>query len=266
MRCSTLHDAGLLHANDTKAQAADALEHLRAGGWTDAALATATSIAVLDMWRSLGVTYASAYTRSRVGNLPCGFRFDAHDAAGKPRATTAAERAAWWSDANGIIPGNGLSIIETSAPTGSDPTWRGVNCLRDLWTGKSADALRLRESVQATQVRLPRKELPIFIVHGAEDGLIPAAFTSEAYIVWLHTYKQNAYYWAVPHAQHFDAFLAFPGFGDRYVPMLPYAYSALDQMYRHVVSGQPLNPGPAPMAVPRGAGALEKSQLGLSTK
>jgi hydroxybutyrate-dimer hydrolase len=113
-------------------------------------------------------------------------------------------------------------------------------------------------------VRLPRKELPIFIVHGVEDGLLPAAFTSDAYIAWLRTNQQDACYWPVAHAQHFDAFLALPGFGDRYVPMLPYAYLALERMYQHVINAAPLDPGPVPSATPRGTGALDAARLGFS--
>ena len=264
MRCSTLHDAGLLHASDAKAQAAEALELLHAGGWNDGALASAASTTAFDMWRALGVTYSSTYTRSGVGKMPCDFRFNVLDSSGKPRTATNAERAAWWSDTSGIAPGNGVVISETVAGTKADPAWHGVSCLRDLWTGNSDTAKRLRESVQATQVRLPRKDLPIFIVHGAEDGLLPAAFTSDAYVAWLRANKQDAVYWPIPHAQHFDAFLALPGFGDRYVPMLPYAYAALDRMYKHVTTGAPLDPGAVPATVPRGAGALDASRLGLS--
>jgi hydroxybutyrate-dimer hydrolase len=262
-RCATLHADGIVKAGDLKTQSAEALERLRADGWEDAALATAVSMTAYDTWRALGVTYSSAYTRSRIGEMPCGFRFDALGADGKPRATTTAERAAWWSDASGIPPGNGVSIVDPQAGKGADPAWHGIACLRDLWTGKSALALRLRDSVQATQARLPRKSLPIFLVHGADDGLLPAVFTSDAYVAWLRANKQSASYWRVPHAQHFDAFLSWPGFGDRYVPMLPYAYAALDRMYAHVIEGKPLDAGDAPAAIPRGAGALDAAHLAL---
>ncbi len=263
MRCSTLRDAGILPKGDIAAQATAALDVLHHGGWTDAALVTAASTTALDMWRALGVTYASAYTRSGVGKMPCGFRFDALDAGGKPRAATPQERAAWWADASGVAPGNGVFITEPDAHAASDATWHGIACLRELWTGKSDAATRLHASVAATQARLPSKDLPIFIVHGEDDGLIPAAFSSQSYVRWLEANKQTAHYWAVPHVQHFDAFLALPGFGDRYVPMLPYAYVALDQMYAHVVGGKPLNPGPAPAPTPRGVGALTAANLGL---
>ncbi len=262
-RCATLHEAGILKGSDAKAQIAEALARMHADGWEDAALATAASTTGYDMWRAFGATYSSAYTRSAVGAMPCGFRFSALGADAKPRAATPAERAAWWSDASGIPPGGGVFVVDDKQTHGADSAWPGIACLRELWTGSGAAAVRLRESVQATQARLPRRDLPIFLVHGAEDGLIPAAFSSDAYLAWLRANKQDASYWRVPHAQHFDAFLAWPGFGDRYVPMLPYAYAALDRMYAHVVEGKPLDPGKVPEASPRGAGALEAKHLGL---
>ena len=262
-RCATLHAAGFVQTDGVKAQAAEALARMRADGWEDAALATAASTTAYDMWRAFGATYASAYTRSPVGAMPCGFRFSALGADSKPRAAMPAERAAWWSDASGIPPGNGVFVVEAKPGHGPDPTWQGIACLRELWTGSDPAAKRLHESIQATQARLPRRGLPIFLVHGADDGLIPAVFSSDAYLAWLRANKQDASYWRVPHAQHFDAFLSWPGFGDRYVPMLPYAYAALDRMYAHVVEGKPLNAGEAPAATPRGAGPLETKHLAL---
>jgi len=263
MRCATLHEVGMLSAGDMQAQAAEALARLHAAGWEDAALATAASTTAYDMWRAFGATYASAYTRSPVGAMPGGFRFTALDLDGRPRSPMADERAAWWSDAGGIPPGNGVFLVEGQPGNGGDPTWRGLVTLRELWTGTGEAAQRLHESVRATQAQLPRAELPIFLVHGAADGLIPAAFSSDAYLAWLRANGRDAAYWRVPHAQHFDAFLSWPGFGDRYVPMLPYAYAALDKMYAHVVHGKPLNAGTTPDAQPRGAGALEATHLAL---
>ncbi|PKM03225.1 MAG: hypothetical protein CVV17_04715, partial [Gammaproteobacteria bacterium HGW-Gammaproteobacteria-7] len=48
--------------------------------------------------------------------------------------------------------------------------------------------------------------------------------------------------WKVAPAQHFDAFLAFPQFGGRYLPLMPYAYRALDAMWSHLETGEPLPP------------------------
>jgi hydroxybutyrate-dimer hydrolase len=240
-RGASLHAVGILHAASAKAQTAEALERLHADGWSDAALAGAASVTAFDLWRAFAATYASAYTRSAVGQMPGGFRFAAHDAQGRPCAATLVERAAWWADAGGIPPGAGVFLDkiehdETKPADPNDPALCSLLVFRDLWTNGTVDTAQLRASVAATQVRLPRADLPIWLVHGLADGLIPAAFSSEAYVAWLRANGREPMYSPVPHAQHFDAFLALPGFGERYVPLLPYAYTALDQAWQHLAS------------------------------
>ena len=256
-----------LEQADLPAQPADALAHLHAGGWTDAAIATAAATTAFDLWRTFAVTYASAYTRSRVGTMPGGFRFAGRDAAGAVRAATAVERAAWWADAIGIPPGAGVFIDEPTLPAtamgdANDPTLPGQLGLRELWTGGFDEARRLRASVAACEIGLPRADLPIVVVHGRADGLIPAAFSSDAYVGWLRDHGRDPLYWPLPHAQHFDSFLALPAFGDRYVPLMPYAYAALEQAWRRVVMGESSR-APTPNPTPRGAGALRAAHLGL---
>jgi hydroxybutyrate-dimer hydrolase len=122
----------------------------------------------------------------------------------------------------------------------------------------------LHASIAATAARLPRNDLPLWVVHGASDGLLPTAFSSEPYVAWLRSEGREPVYWKVPHAQHFDAFLALPGFGDLYVPLLPYGYAALDRLWAHLYEGAAWQIDiPAPAAQPRGAGALERKVLGL---
>ena len=91
--------------------------------------------------------------------------------------------------------------------------------------------------VEATRAALPRVDLPIIIVHGQADGLVPIAFSSDPYVRWLEANGRRPVLWRVGHAQHFDAFLAFPGFGDLHVPLMPFAYAALDRMWAHLFAG-----------------------------
>jgi hydroxybutyrate-dimer hydrolase len=195
--------------------------------------------------------------------MPCGFRFSARAADGKPCAPTPAERAAWWADATGIPPGAGVFLDETATGDASDPALHGLLGLRALWTGDSTQAKTVRASVAATAALLPRRELPIWIIHGREDGLLPIAFSSGPYVNWLRANGRAPIYWPIAHAQHFDAFLALPGLGDRHVPLLPYGYAALDRMFAHVVHGAPLAARVAPAATPRGAGKLDAAHLAL---
>lgn len=258
-RRQNLHARGLLPSIDPAAQAETALEHLHRSGWRDEVLATAASSVAFDMWRAVGATYASAYLRAGVGAMPGGFSFRAIDVNG---LTSRVVRATWWSDGTGIPPDVGIGLFG-GLDVSADPTLPGVLALRELWDGNDAAAMTLHAAVNSLAAGLPGADLPVWVVHGAEDGLIPAAFTSDPYVAWLREQGRSPRYWCVPHAQHFDAFLQLPGFGDRYVPLLPYGYAALDRMYAHVVEGTALPDPPTPATRPRGAAMLDRAQLGL---
>ncbi|MGB4857740.1 MAG: 3-hydroxybutyrate oligomer hydrolase family protein [Dokdonella sp.] len=255
-RCASLIADGRVSA---KSPSADALAHLHASGWTDAALGSAAASTQFDLWRAVGATYASTYLRTPVGAMPCGFRFDSIDVEGTVVAADMAQRAAWWSDASGIPPGAGVGIF---APSGepADPTLASLDCLGGLWTNASS---RLHEAVDATRAELPREDLPIVVIHGAADGLIPMAFSGGAYVEWLRQNNRSPNFWPVTSGQHFDAFLAFPGFGDRHVPLLPYAHEAFDKVLTALIEGRSVPTLEAPKAIPRGPGALDASHLGL---
>ena len=257
-RCATLRAAGTVHGGTLAAQAGQALAMLHASGWTDDAIATAASSVAFDLWRAVAVTYASAYLRAGVGAMPCGYSFVLAVPANEDAA---AVRAAWSADAAGIPTGSGV-VIRDSLASGADPTAPGLRCLRELWAGDGADARRLHAAVAATAVRLPRRELPIWVIHGAADGLLPPAFSSQPYVDWLRAEGRHPLFWRVPYAQHFDAFLPLPGFGDRHVPLLPYGYRALDQVYDHLLHGTPLTQPAQPHTRPRGPGSLSRKNLG----
>lgn len=230
--CAAAAADGLIEGADLAARQKSALAKLRAGGWTDAALVAGASSSAFDLWRSVAVTYASAYTRAAHDAHPCGYRFSALEN-DSPRAASASERAAWWSDASGIPPGAGASIVDP------DPVAElgipGLRCLRGLWTGDAASARALREGVAATRASAPRAGLPVIVVHGTDDGLIPMAFTSTPYVAAARAAGRNdVRHWQVRRAQHFDAFLALPQFTPHYVPLLPYVYAALDRLDAHL--------------------------------
>ncbi|HNR92123.1 MAG TPA: 3-hydroxybutyrate oligomer hydrolase family protein [Dokdonella sp.] len=260
-RCQALYENARLAGADESAQAREALERLRDGGWTDAALASAAASTALDLWRAIGATYAAAYSRSGVGDMPCGYAFAAFDGNGRRHAPTATERAAWWAEASGIPPGAAVGLVDSRA-TGADAAMPGLLCLAELWTRSDASGERLRAGVAMARAALPRADLPIAIVHGVADGLIPIAFSSDPYVAWLEANGRTPMYWRIDHAQHFDAFLAFPGFGDRHVPMLPYAYAALDHLWMRVVHGMALPEGRDIATTPRGSEVLGAHQLG----
>src|SRR5690606_32078807 len=99
--------------------------------------------------------------------------------------------------------------------------WPDARCLRELWDGASVQAHALHSAVASAAARLPRAGLPLIVVHGEADGLLPIAFGAAPYVAALEDARRTPAFWRVPHAQHFDAFLAVPNFGERHVPLLP---------------------------------------------
>ena len=249
-KCGELAEAGLVTGGNDAERARDAYDRLRARGWTDEALRAGSLSVAFDLWRSVAATYASAYGRFGPNAHPCGFRFATVDAAGAPRAATDVERAAWWADAAGIPPGAGVMMLPPSgAPLDS------LRCLRGLWADTGAAADHVRAGIRETRAALPRAGIPITIVHGTDDGLIPVAFTSAPYVDFARKAGREITYWRVGHAQHFDAFLQLPPVGAGYVPLLPYVYAALDRTWAHLYEGAPM-PVDATIATrPRGSDA-----------
>ncbi|MHB1056644.1 MAG: 3-hydroxybutyrate oligomer hydrolase family protein [Rhodanobacter sp.] len=263
IRCASLRAQGKLAGNTVAAQAEQARQYLHARGWTDEAMRTAASTTAFDLWRVIGAGYASAYLRRGATDMPCGFGYAAIGAGGLPGTADPATRAAWWADGSGIPPDNGIGLFG-GMNVSTDPALLGSECLRALWTGDDHESQALHASIAGTAAKLPRGDLPLWILHGASDGLLPTAFSSEPYVAWLRDEGRRPIYWKVPHAQHFDAFLALPGFGDRHVPLLPYGYAALDRLWAHLYEGAAWPADvPTPAAQPRGAKKLEHGMLGL---
>ncbi len=259
-RCAAAAAAGLIKGADLPAQQTAAYDALRAGGWTDEALRAGSISVTFDLWRAIAVTYASAYGRFGAGEEPCIAGFAAVNADGSARASTSAERAAWWSDASGIPPGAGVGIRIANP---AEPH-EALNCLRALWTGSDAAATRVKQGVAATHAGLPRKGLPIIVLHGLDDGLVPAAFTSAPYAAKAKAAGADLRYWQVRNAQHFDAFLGLPQYGSAYVPLLPYVYRALDRVWATIDSKAELPADAVIQTTPRGLGkALEAGHLAL---
>ncbi len=224
-RCALLRGAGLLDARTADGQSREAGERLRVAGWDEAALQLAGQNVAFDVWRAVAVTYASAYGRFGVGEHPCGFGFAMLDSDGRPRPATALEQQLWRSDGNGIPPTAGVAITDPSAG-GDDPLLPGLMCLRRLWTEDGADARRVREGVEAVIASGQPRTARTVIVHGADDALIPPAFTSRPYVDMARAHGLPVTYVEVPRAQHFDAFLAFPPMAG-YVPLLPEVWRQL---------------------------------------
>lgn len=226
-RCRTLQAAGLI-GEATPAAARNVLE---ASGFEAGALDQAAVNTTLDVWRSVAAMYASAYLRRPVDAMPCGFRVAVTDG-GTPQPADEAQRGLWWATSGGVVPGAGLQWIDAmAADNAEDPTFPGLLCLRQLWTGDGPDAVALREAVGETIATGDLPDIPVLILHGRQDGLIPAAFSTRPYVEAAR--KNGATrlaYWEIDGAQHFDVIVPFPGVSNRYRPLLPYVWDGLDHV------------------------------------
>lgn len=251
-RCQSLAEAGLLEAPE----AGLAREVLRTAGFDAPALELGAVNAALDLWRTVAASYASAYLRRDAFAMPCRFQMSASQA-------TLAQRNSWWATHSGVGPGGGIDMLDRMV-SGQDSALPGIRCLRGLWTGQEEDSQALRQSVDATRASAELPGIPVLIVHGRDDGLIPAALSSRAYVQQARQLGGELVYWEVRNAQHFDVLLNAPGLDQKFVPMLPYGWAGLEHM-RAVLDGE-IAPGadrdfettPAPAGQP-----LNWEHLGL---
>ena len=227
-RCISLHQADLIDAPEPAAARAV----LEAGGFDTGALEQAAVNTTLNVWRSVAAMYASAYLGTAVDDMPCGFSVAAVDEDGEPIAAGQARRDLFWASSSGVIPGAGLQWLDPQAelrPT--DPHFPALKCLRELWTGDDTRSAAMREAVQATYASAELPDIPVLILHGRQDGLIPAAFSSRTYV---NAARENGAgqlrYWEIDGAQHFDVIVPIPGVSERYRPLLPYLWQGLDRI------------------------------------
>ncbi len=262
VRCATLAAEGVIAGATPAAQARSAYELMLGKGWTDAALRAGALSTGFDLWRAVAAGYASAYGRYGVGQHPCGFSFAAQNPDFSPRAATAAERAAWIADGSGIPPGAGVGLLDSKVRL-PDLTYPGLKCLRALWDGQGEDARRVQAGIEATRAGLPRSGLPVMVVHGTDDGLIPPAFSSAPYVAAAKAAGREVNYWQVRHVQHFDGFLGLPDYGARYLPLLPYVHAALDRVQARLDKGTPLPADAVIQTTPRMGKPLSTENLAL---
>ena len=261
-RCASLAAAGYVTGGDWQAQAGDALAQLHAAGYeADSDLLQAP------MWDSqavpaVAVTYANAYTRSSVLDNLCGFSFGttnaATGAAGVPPAI--APMPTVFGLGNGIPPTNGINLVYNDAPGGAadhrfatpDASFAGAVCMRRLWTQRDP---RMMASVRAIRVDANLHGKPAILVQGRSDALVPINHASRAYLA-ANSAREGARsqvsLYEIANGQHFDAFLPFPGFDTRFIPVHYYYLQALNLMWHHLKDGAPLPPSQVVRTIPRG--------------
>lgn len=235
-RCRSLKAVRMVEGNTIAEQARSAREHMKASGFTDASQRFAGLNQAFDLWRVVAAPYAQAYVRVGIDAPVCGYRFAAVNADGTPRATTRAERSLWWSDASGLAPSAGVVLEDTWARKIPDPAMAALFCMHAMYQGGPGDAAHtmardtLYQSIDDT-LATARPRVPVIIVHGTDDSLVPMAFSGGAY---AKAAKANATarlaFWEVPNAQHFDAFVTLPAMAGKARPLMPNAFEAMDRM------------------------------------
>lgn len=218
VRCTSLVQAGLLDAPEASA----ARERLVEAGFDAPALEQSAVNVSLDLWRTIVASYASAYLRRGAFDMPCGYRYSAAEA-------SATQRQSWWATHSGIGPGEGI-VLDDAMAEGPDSTLPGLLCLHELRNGEEADAGRLDQGIEATRATAELPDIPVVVIHGRDDGLVPVALSSRPYVELARDNGARLAYWEVADAQHFDVLLGAPGVAGRYVPLLPYGWSALDHI------------------------------------
>ncbi len=271
-RCTALAANGLVTGTTTAAQAASAMANLVAAGWqpeSNDLQASHYSFATL----AVTLTYANAYGRFSVKDNLCDYSFAATGAAtsttpNAPVAASAAALATSFGTGNGVPPTVGINIINNLSAGGplldaasfsgggvQDYNVGGALCLRELAIGSSANALRVQAGVKEVLRTGNLQGKPAIIVHGRDDTLVPVNFTSRPYFGLnkiVEGSKSKLSYIEVANAQHFDAFLGFPGYNARLLPLHRYFVQAMDMMYANLKTGAALPASQVVRTTPRG--------------
>jgi hydroxybutyrate-dimer hydrolase len=288
-RCASLAEKGLVSGATLAEQSADALKRLRAYGW----LADSDTLQLSHYafaTPAIAVTYTNALGRVRVLDPLCGFSFANTDAAGNPIPQVPVVQLGTFSTGNGIPPTSGVNLVYNDAANSApgfvgkrdllasspsngafDLALDGAICQRNLIVGShivsggaldanaAAYAASIAQGIDEVQLTARLRGKPALIVHGRADALIPVNHASRAYyganqLAEGHGRRQLSYI-EVTNAQHFDAFLGFPGYAERFIPLHVYLIRALDRLYAHLTTGVPLPPSQVVRGVPRGPGA-----------
>lgn len=266
-RCSALKANGLVTGTTTAEQAASAMDALIKAGWqpeSNVFQASHYSYATL----SVGLTYANTYGRFSAKDNLCGYSFAAVGATGAPTTANAAALATSFGASNGVPPTIGINIVNNNSLGGplldavslsssnvQDYNIDGALCMRELFTGTSANAMRVQQGIKEVARSANLRGKPALIVQGRADTLLPVAFTGRPYYGMNQIVEGAASklsYIEVTNAQHFDAFLSLGGYAERMVPLHRYFIQAMDMMYANLKSGAALPASQVVRTVPRG--------------
>jgi hydroxybutyrate-dimer hydrolase len=258
---------GLIAAGDPATEGTNALNVMLNSGWESESIPFMPShylFAVLPVT----LAYANSYSKSNVKDNLCGYSLGATPVGGVPPAVSPVLAAQVFGTGNGVPPTAGVVIINnnsvgaaavdaasTSPSTGkTDYNYDGAKCLRDLVTAQTFVATTLAQSIGETKRNANLRGKPAVIVHGRADTLVPVNHSSRPYYALNKSVESGSRlaYYEITNAQHFDSFLAFPGYDTRLVPTHYYFIQAMDIMWNHLRSGAAIPPSQVVRTTPRG--------------
>ena len=283
--CASLHDKGLLLADQLETQAIEAQKIINDYGVVPEQNLVQPSHWFVNVSQSISMTYANAYARTSVLRNLCGYSLGATDAVtGFPTMLLPSVEQAMFGSSNGIPPSAGINLINNLSPGGArenrvsisastgraDQNLDGALCLRSLSTGRDAQtgqrltgkmriwSKRIKNSIRQLRASGNLHGKPALIVTGRSDAILPINHTSRPYFGLNQLVEQKRSrlkYIEITNAHHLDAFNVFPGFSENYVPLHHYLFEALNIMYAHLDNGSSLPPSQVVHTIPRGAGS-----------
>ena len=283
-RCDGLAAKGLVSGVDTAAQSLDALNKLRAYGWTTDNDQMHNAHYALGNGPILSAMYPVMYGRFSVLDNVCNTSFAQVNGTGAPVPVTPNNKAQTFALGNGTANGFPATTVYNDSVGGAS-SWQlakspstgvadfGLDnaiCQRALVTGvdpttgatltassypTAAQSAAVRAGIAEVFVNGDLRGKPTIIVAGRSDALVPVNNNARAYTAYSRVVEGTASklsYIEVTNAQHFDTFLPFSGFDTRFVPLHPYFNQAMDAMYANLKNGTALPPSQVVRTTVRG--------------
>jgi len=272
-RCAALAAKGLVNGATTAGQATDALNKLRAAGYTTFNDTMHNAHYGLGNSPIIAMMYTTGFGRFSVTDNVCNTSLAQVSAAtGDVVPVTPALKASSFAIGNGTANGMPASVVvndsvggaklwsfAVSPSTGTaDLGLDAALCERALVTGVNpvtgvaltASSVPTLAQSQAVQTGISEVLLngnlrgkPTLLVTGRSDALVAINHTARAYTAFNRAVEGSASqlsYIEVENAQHFDTFLPFSGFDTRFVPLHGYFIQAMNSMYAKLKSGTAL--------------------------
>ncbi len=243
-RCAALFQHGLLNSRDLAGQTRESIQRITDLDIDSAALALSQVNTLANMWAAINHSYANSYLKKSAADNLCQSAMSAFTPSGEPRPLSQAELSAMFALSNGIAPGNGIEVAYTDTDNNIQSRMAAAPALglsSQLCFYQLLSQPTLQQALGRLIAQPQNNQLPTIILHGQADGTVAINHSSRAYYHQNQSSEQanqSMRYYEIEQAQHFDAFLAYPGFDQQFVPMHPYFEQALDLMYHHLFDGE----------------------------